>query len=104
MEQPRRKISGQPRRTVTLFRKSGKVSRRRRDLKIIITARFNVLLHSAVHEDPSLRQCYAMSTVFQGAGEITLTQKFVNYLPCKNLGFHNGERSRTFEVLHNVTR
>ena len=55
-------MSGLPGRTVTLFRRSGKVSRRRRDVRIIITARCNVLFHSAVHEDPSFRKCCAMST------------------------------------------
>jgi len=37
-------------------------------------------------------------------GEITLTPNVVNHLPRKNLGFHNGERSRAFEVLHDVGR
>jgi len=56
------KMTGLTWRTVTLFRMSGKVSRRRPDVKIIITARCNVLFHSAAHEHPSLRQCYAMPT------------------------------------------
>lgn len=37
-------------------------------------------------------------------GKITLTPNVVNYLLCKNLGLHNGESSRTFEVLHDVGR
>lgn len=42
--------------------------------------------------------------LFHGHRDITLTQNVVNYLPSKDLGFHNGERSRTFEVLHDVRR
>jgi len=37
--------------------------------------------------------------LFHEDEEIILNQNVVNYLPCKNLGFHNGERSRTFEVI-----
>jgi hypothetical protein len=42
--------------------------------------------------------------LFHEDGEITLNPNVVNYLPCKNLGFHNGEKSRTFEVLPDVSR
>jgi hypothetical protein len=44
-------------RTVTLFRKQGKVSRSRWDVKVIISAGRNVLFYSVVHEHPSIWQC-----------------------------------------------
>jgi hypothetical protein len=73
-------------------------------VKIIITARCNVLFRSVVLKIQVFGHVTPSQQLFHQDEEITLTQNVVNYLPRKNLGFRSGESSRTYEVLHDVSR